>query len=85
MGKEQILDMEEVQSLTEYLRLMIHFDPEALTGMQTSEALLPASPRSRPNRGTLPLRPWMLHVRVSKMESAISSINPFGSSDQWIR
>ena len=32
--------MEEVQSLTEDLRLMIHFDPEALTGMQTAEALL---------------------------------------------
>ena len=31
--------MEEVQSLTEDLRLMIHFDPETLTGMQTAEAL----------------------------------------------
>ena len=32
--------MEEVQSLSKYLRLMIHFDPEALTGMQTAKALL---------------------------------------------
>jgi hypothetical protein len=32
--------MEEVQPLTEDLRLMIHFDPEALTGVQTAEALL---------------------------------------------
>ena len=39
-GKEQILDMEEVQALPEDLRLMIHFDPEALTGMQTAEAPL---------------------------------------------
>ncbi len=40
VGKEQILDMEEVQALPKDLRLMIHFDPEALTGMQTAEALL---------------------------------------------
>ncbi len=32
--------MEEVQSLTEDLRLMSHFDPETLTGMQTAEALV---------------------------------------------
>jgi|HubBroStandDraft_1064217.scaffolds.fasta_scaffold4499171_1 hypothetical protein len=32
--------MEEVQPLPEYLRLMIHFDPEALTGVQTAEAPL---------------------------------------------
>jgi hypothetical protein len=32
--------MEEAQSLTEDLRLMIHLDPEALSGVQTAEALL---------------------------------------------
>ena len=36
----RVLDMEEVQSLTEDLRLMIHFDPKPLTGVQTAEALL---------------------------------------------
>ena len=39
-GKEQIFDMEEVQALPEDLRLMIHFDPEALTDMQMAEAPL---------------------------------------------
>ena len=43
-GKEQILDMEEVQALPEDLRLMIHLDPEALTGMQTAEAPLQPLP-----------------------------------------
>jgi len=38
--KEQIFDMEEVQALPEDLRLMIHFDPEALTDMQMAEAPL---------------------------------------------
>ncbi len=37
---ELVLYMEEVQSLTEDLRLMSHFDPETLTGMQTAEALV---------------------------------------------
>ena len=43
-GKEQILDMEKVQGLPEDLRLMIHFDPEALTGMQTAEEPLQLLP-----------------------------------------
>jgi len=43
-GKEQIFDMEEVRALPEDLRLMIHFDPEALTDMQTTEAPLQPLP-----------------------------------------
>ena len=36
--------MEEVQALPEDLRLMIHFDPEALTDMQMAEAPLQPLP-----------------------------------------
>ena len=36
--------MEEVQPLPEYLRLMIHFDPQALTGMQAAETSLQLFP-----------------------------------------
>lgn len=32
--------MEEIQSLTEDLRFMVHFDPEALPGVQMAETLL---------------------------------------------
>jgi hypothetical protein len=38
--EEQIFDMEEVQAMPEDLRLMIHFDPEALTDIQMAEAPL---------------------------------------------
>src|SRR5580704_7121858 len=53
--------MEEVQPLPEYLRLMIHFDPEALTGVQTAEAplqlLLDIVRNEEPYRGQSPAIP----------------------------
>ena len=57
--------MEEVQSLTEDLRLMIHFDPEPLTGVQTAEALLQL-PRYRLGREALPWRQIDASLSVSK-------------------
>jgi hypothetical protein len=63
--------MEEVQTLSEDLRLVIHLDPAALTGAQTAQAPLQLLPnivcRQDSCRGGL----WMLHsgfrdnVRIS--------------------
>ena len=65
--------MEEVQSLTEDLRLMIHFDPEALSGVQTAEALLQLLLDivrvEEPYRGAKS----MLHSRFPKVVLAIWS------------
>jgi len=58
--------MEEVQPLPEYLRLVIHFNSEALTGVQTAEAphqlLLDSVRVEEPYHGGR----WMLHARFSK-------------------
>jgi hypothetical protein len=77
--------MEEVQSLTEDLRLMIHFDPEALTGMQTAEALLQPlldiARVEKPYRGAK----GVLHSRFPKVVLALCSYYPlcvFGPMDK---
>ena len=65
--------MEEVQSLTEDLRLMIHLDPKPLTGVHTTEALLQLLLDivwgEEPYRGSKS----MLHSRFPKVLLAIFS------------
>jgi len=78
--------MEEVQSLTEDLRLMIHFDPETLTGMQTAEALLQLlldiARVEKPYRGAK----GVLHSRFPKVVLALFAlISLLTCLDQWIR
>ena len=69
----RILDMDEVQALPRRLALMIHFDPEALTGMQMAEAplqlLLDIVRVEEPYRGAKS----MLHSRFPKVVLAICS------------
>lgn len=77
--------MEEVQSLTEDLRLMIHFDPEALSGVQTAEALLQLLLDivrvEEPYRGAKS----MLHSRIPKVGWQYALISLLMSLDQLIR